>query len=443
MPITEEKYLNSKQEKVIYAIKELLPNAPEYVVKPLENGSFAVNFEGGDKFVISSNGGITIVNLKNKNVEKEIKTIKEGTMNIKPMLKTFVANMKGYDKAKDVDGKQFNKIASKSGLGASFVFDHWNQIKQELKTAGIKVENTMSVKDDYTANEAKETFQAWLKKNTTSLRAEYKNYLDDMKGIKEKPMSFEEWAKESFENQGAMNEDNNTELSTVTNIVGKDNLNSFIEKGYKSKYIDDFTDELLQYYMGKKSPINNREEVKEFYSVMSGRKANLDPFQWFHKRIKTLLGKNMKENTDSISDVLDTLPTELQKGYRDMNSSSKEVLNAILAHMNQKKESISESRSLLKDAPATAEKPDTENKEPLKKEEPKVEPEKKEEPTKEEPKATDEAEAVFTKKHYAPIAKILKTAKDKKEIVSGVAKLFKTQNEMFDEAKFVEYAGQE
>lgn len=308
-------------------------------------------------------------------------------------INAFVQKLKasGYDSSKDKEGKTFTALANKSGLDSAFVFDKWNQIASAMKKVGLKVEGTMPVKDSYSANEAVGT--------------------------------------------GA-------ELAAVTKIIGKDKLEKFIEAGYKSEFIDHAQDELIEYYIGKKSPLN-AAEGKEFYSVMSGRKAALDPFQWFHKRFEILSGKTMKENTErtiEFSAVLDTLPTDLQKGYRDMNPSSKEVLHSIISHMSQKKESISESRSLLKDAPATAEKSDTEKGEPLKKEEPKVEPEKKEEAVKEEPKATDEAEAIFTKKHYAPIAKILKSAKDKKEIVTGVAKLFKTQNEMFDEAKFINYA---
>jgi len=240
---------------------------------------------------------------------------------------------------------------------------------------------------------------------------------------------------------GMANEDNKSkELADVSKLVGgKDKIIKALDD---DKFFYDIYDKVFGYYAFD-NPIMP-------YGTAKARTG--DPYQWIYRRLSKLVPLkeaviaqygNVKESS-SLDAVLDKLDTEHQKIYRDMPEKDKEVFKALFtaATSNVKKDVVTEARSLLKDAPATADAtPTAKDDKPLKADEPKEEP-KKEEPTKEpEEKKVDENKKLFTKDHYAPLAKIFKSASNKQDIVKAVAKLFKTENEMFDESKFIEYSG--
>jgi len=409
-------------------------------------------------------------------------------MSEKETVKKFVEFLKSknYNGDTDKEGKEFNKLSNEFGMDSSFVFDNWPSIEKEMKNNNLKVvkENVMANKDSY-ATEAKETYATWLRKNTAKLRTEYRNYLDDMKGIEEEPLSFEEWTKESYDNMGAMNESKNGELEALIKIVGgEDNLKNILDD---PEEIEKYYDDLYDYYS---------DEMP--YGTAKARTG--DPYEWMWNKIFMLLQNKNKneawnvEKTDviTLTDKIKDMSPQDKKVYDGLTPEQKKTFDSLLSAIRnpvrenelvekiekklgmEKSEPISEARSLLKDAPDVQDKPkDADDIEPratadaekpaekLSKDEPvsDEEPEAKEEPVadeepeaKEEPVADEEPEAkeepkkevnegAFSKQHYIAIANILKDSESKEEIVKELVDYFKKDNPRFDNEKFIEYIG--
>ena len=399
-------------------------------------------------------------------------------------IKKFVTFLKSkkYDGNADKDGKIFNTVSNDFGLDSSFIMDRWDDIEKEMKTQGVSV-----IKENIMEKEAetKEPYSNWLRKNTTRLREEYREYVVDMDAIEEEPMSFEEWSKETYENTDVMNEDKTDELVAIINILGS---KAELEKIVNYKNENDLeglfknAKKLIKYY---------KTEMPE----VTRKGTGLDnPEIWIFHRIKSVLEgfkneESVKENSTSteIADKIEDMSPEDKKVYDTLKPEQKKIFDSLLdAIRYQVKENtvakkleekyngvkvIEEARSLLKDAPDVQDKPkdvdDVEAKtvapksdssapseklskdEPAKDVETKEEPtddaetkdvETKEEPTKEEPEEKIN-ETAFTKQHYIAIAGLLSKSETKDEIVKGLSEIFKKDNPKFDEAKFIDYVG--
>lgn len=326
----------------------------------------------------------------------------------------IVVNGKGAWTFERVGGKEGEKDETKT-IAVPYGEDGF------MKPEDVK-EDVMKNKDSY-ATEAKETFASWIKKNTPRLREEYREYLKDMQEVKEKPMSFEQWAKESFENMGAMTEEKidekvTSELQDVIKIVGsKEKIMEILDD---PDNLDEYYEKLFDYYTGGALGPDQMP-----YGTAKARTG--DPYEWIYKRLDMITSPDMKESfavdtpekASKIADKIGDLDAKYQRIYRDMPEHEKELFNMLVGAIKNpmKEESITEAKSLLKDTPSE---PETS-----------ASPEKK--PTMD--------EATFTKQHYIAIANILKSAKDKDSIVNQLVDFFKKDNPLFDKTKFIQYVG--
>lgn len=211
------------------------------------------------------------------------------------------------------------------------------------------------------------------------------------------------------------------ELQEVIKIVGS--KAKIIEILENPDLLDEYYDKLFEYYMDDMP-----------YGTAKARDG--DPYEWIYKQLDYLIGDNVKEAFDvdsskliKLTDKIEQLPPEQKKVYDNLTPGQKQMfhtlVNAIRNPTAVEAKEITEARSLLKTADTTEEKPKTDD----------------EKQTIEKP-VEKVNEGSFTKQHYVAIADILKSAKDKNEIINQLADFFKKDNPLFSKEKFVAYLGQ-